>query len=298
MYRGVVMLGSLLAGCLLAAAGSAQEPRDRHGMTDVLLRVNGPIQVPPAEEAATIWVINGEAVVEGHVREQVVVINGTARVSGTVDGSVVVVGGHLDLLAGARVGEDVVLFRSTVVREPGATVTGEMVSRTGFSFSERFLWWFWSAMTLVMVVAALLYVALAERQLREAGELIARRPGGTAAATLAVWLGLPLTALLAAVTVIGIPLAAAVMFFLLPALAFLGYLVSGACLGRVMTGESASPYLAAAAGVLVLQVLGFVPVIGGLVATIAGMAGAGALVLRLWGRWHPHNVPEPVPISA
>jgi hypothetical protein len=100
--------------------------------------------------------------------------------------------------------------------------------------------------------------------------------------------GLPTLSLMLILTGIGIPLGIALMVFLLPALAFLGYVVAGSGLGhlalRVWPEGSDNPYLAVAVGLLLLQVVALVPGIGGLIALLASQLGVGALVYRVWRR--------------
>jgi len=83
-------------------------------------------------------------------------------------------------------------------------------------------------------------------------------------------------------TLIGLPLGLGLLFFLLPALWFLGYIVAGARLGSFLVGLSgresgAHPYLPTFLGLVLLQLGILVPVIGGLIAAVAGIWGAGAL---------------------
>ena len=105
--------------------------------------------------------------------------------------------------------------------------------------------------------------------------------------TLVLWVGMPILAVLLILTVIGIPLGLGLLVFLLPTLWFLGYLVSGNRLGGALVGlagrESGEhPYLAAALGLLALQIVALIPVLGGLVLVLSGVWGAGALALLGW----------------
>jgi len=78
-----------------------------------------------------------------------------------------------------------------------------------------------------------------------------------------------------------------VMFLLWPLVAFIGYLVAGIWVGewvlrRVQPSVIRTrPYLAATIGVLLLQLVSTVPVLG-LLAALASLFGFGAVLLLAW----------------
>lgn len=290
----------LLPGLLLLLLGSPAAAQGPDDITDVLIRVNGPVSLAPAEEAATVLVVGHDAAIEGTVREQLIVVNGTARVTGRVLGSVVVAGGRLELGPRASVGRDVALFGSTVALAPGAVVGGG-VQEHGLMVSGRYLWIAWIAMTLVLVAASGLFAAFAGRQLGESARLLVARPGETLLAVVVLWVAVPLLTAPLFLTVVGVPLAIGVLLFLLPALWFLGYIVTAAAVGigllRV-TWEPGRPLLReAAAGVVVLQLAAFMPVLGLVLLLIAGQGGAAALVLRAWRGWQARRVVHPIVVQ-
>ena len=120
--------------------------------------------------------------------------------------------------------------------------------------------------------------------------------------TLGLWVALPLAAIIAIPTVIGIPMGVGTFLFVLPALAFLGYLVTGIRLGDWImeqlrkSVEQPRPYLAALAGIGTLLLLGMIPFLGGFVAPVAGALGSGAMLLTLWRG--VRGVPEPEFVTA
>jgi hypothetical protein len=139
-------------------------------------------------------------------------------------------------------------------------------------------------LTLLFVVAAIVWAAIGGRQLSQVAGLLAARPGLAVVAAVIFWIVIPILAGLAFLTVIGIPLGLALLLFVLPLLWSLGYITTGTRLGfwldslRGGTTDVAHPYLAAVAGVVVFQLIGLIPVIGGIVVLIAGLLGAGAIV--------------------
>ena len=291
-----------LALALAAAIPAGAQARDSAGHSDLLLRIGAPVHVAPGDSVSNVWVINGDATVDGVVREQLLILGGTAIVTGTVRGGVAVITGTLEIASTARVGRDVYLQRSTIRRAPGAVVQGVVERSNGVAFGQGLAWAFWLGMTLVVVAAGLVFAAVAGVQLTEAASLGLRTPARGVVATLVVWAGLPLAAALSFATVIGIPLGFAVLFFLLPTLGFVGYLVAGAMVGGAALGRGRvvtdRPYDAVVIGLLILQGIGFIPIVGGLVVMLSAGYGAGLLVLRSWEQRRRPTVTAPARTAA
>jgi Na+-transporting methylmalonyl-CoA/oxaloacetate decarboxylase gamma subunit len=307
-WRHAMTMVAIPFAAIAAAAASAptgaqtrdqarDETRDqRRDISDLLLRVNGPVRVAAGDSASTVWVVKNDATIDGTVREQLMVIDGTGRVAGTVRGDVTVINGHLDLAPSARVGGNILLYGSTIARAPGAQVAGAVHTETGISFGARAMWFLWISMTLFVVLAGLAFAWIGGRQLAESAALVTHEPLGTAIAALVLCAGLPLLAMGAFLTIVGIPFGFAVLFFVIPALSLAGYVVSGTALGRfalqrlvprASTEPGAAPvedhpFRAAAAGLLLFQLVALVPGIGGPLIFLAGLAGAGAIAYRLW----------------
>jgi hypothetical protein len=116
-------------------------------------------------------------------------------------------------------------------------VAGAITQREDFDFEFPFGFFtsfiFWLAITVFTLAAGLLFAGVAGRQLSEAGAAITSNIGGSLLGVLTVFIGLPLFAVLAMVTVVGIPVGIATLL-LLPVLGFLGYLVAGTRLGTLL----------------------------------------------------------------
>ena len=101
------------------------------------------------------------------------------------------------------------------------------------------------------------------------------------------------------VSIVGAPLGLGILFGAWPLVAYLGYLVAGTWLGdRVLARVDPAkvrerPYLASAVGLVLLQLVGLVPIIG-LVSAVASLLGFGAVLLAGWrtlrGRMATPNV--------
>jgi hypothetical protein len=291
------MLGALHPVLALVAAAalvhpatsSAAQPPQRPDSGSFILQVGRPLHLAAGDRVGGAVIIGDSAVIDGTVTDPLLVVHGTARVSGTVGGSVVVVGGRLELAPSARIGHDVLLYRSTLTRAPDAVVGGAIHERTaGFTFSERALLLVWLSMTVAVVVAGLFFATFGAAQLADTVALLRHDTGRALLGTLALWAGLPLLAVLAMMTGIGIPLGIGIFVFLLPALWFIGYLVTGALVGVELlrladqTRAAHRRYLPILVGLLTLQALGLVPVAGGFLAVLAGLVGSGAIAARAW----------------
>ena len=249
------------------------------------------------ESVDTLVAVNSEARVAGAVRDTLVIVNQTATVSGDVGGDAIVLNGTLHLEPTAHIGGDVVLINGELSQADGAVIAGSVVERQGASIGAEFnrvtaavSLIAWLGMTLLFVVVALGWVAVGGRQLSDIAGLLGARPGLAALAALIFWIAVPVVAFLAFVTVIGIPIGITLLL-VVPILWGLGYVVTGTRLGFVLadlrhtTPDLDHPYLEAVLGVVIFQLIGLIPIVGGIVVALAGLFGAGAIVVHAWRRF-------------
>jgi hypothetical protein len=241
--------------------------------------------------------VNSDAQVAGTVRDTLVVVNQTATVSGDVGRDAVVFNGTLHLESTAQIGGDVVLINGELSQADGAAIAGRVVERSGASMGAEFRrvtaavsFVAWLGMTLLFVVGALGWAAVGGRQLSDVAGLLGARPGLAAVAAVIFWIVAPIVAIVAFFTVIGIPIGITLLLVVLPLLWGLGYVTTGTRLGffvadlRHTTPNLAHPYLEAVLGVVIFQLIGLVPIVGGIVIALAGLFGAGAIVAHAWRR--------------
>lgn len=294
----LLVIATAFLVALIPAAVLAQDA-DEEGL---LLRVNGPVAVGENETIDNVIVIGGDATVDGTVTGSLLVINGDATVTGSVGEDVTVIRGTLNLESNAQV-ENVSVFRGNLQRDAGATVGGS-VTEGDFQVSPwdwGIFWAFiWMGSTLVVLVSGLIFAGIGGRQLNAAGDSATREIGATLLGIVVLWFLLPIAMAMIFFTIVGIPLSVGYFLFVLPIVWFLGYLVSGTLLGRsILRGqrEERHPYLAALLGLFILQIIGIIPVFGGLVAFLAGVFGSGALIVLAWHAWRGER-PEPEPAEA
>jgi hypothetical protein len=283
----VVTLAFVAAFVPAHALAGDEVPDEDEG---VLIRINGDVRVAEGETVSNVVVIRGDAIIDGTVRDNLFVINGDAIIgdTGRVDGDINMIRGDLELAGGSRV-DNVMLLDSDLNREQGSVVTGDITrqSNVRWGFLGSAFWiYLWLSMTVAVILAGLIFAAVGGRQLERASDALTGDAAMSIAGAVFLWVGAPILAVLAFITVVGIPFGLGILLIAMPAMWFLGYIVAGTRIGLAVTrrtpipeGAAGHPYLAAFLGLLILQIIALVPVIGWLIALVAGLYGAGALAL-------------------
>jgi hypothetical protein len=305
----ILATAAFLLGLGAPVALAADPPRPN--AESVLVSVTGPVTVAAGDHLDTLVVIDGDARISGDVGT-IVLVRGTATLSGATAGSLLVVDGHADLAAGTTVQGDVRTLDGTVTQAAGATVRGTVttldgdLAALGVLLIPAFIL-LAIGFGLVAIAIGLLVAAFGARQVRSVEGLIRREPGQVLLAGIVGSVVLPLSAIVLIATIVGAPIGLAVLFVLLPALAFLAWIVAAIWIGDWVVARSRGtvepdrPYLAAALGVVVLAVAGVIP----FVTAIATLFGFGALLLAAW-RTFRHDAPplgdagspQPVPSAG
>jgi hypothetical protein len=297
-----VVLACATAGVTIAADGATTNA-DR-----ILISIGGDIEVAAGDKADLVVVFDGDATVSGTVTT-LVVANGTAATSsGAVLESITIFNGTVDLASGTTVSGDVNQLNSTVNRADGVAVGGSVndlaTDAAAFGlFLGAAAIVLWVGIAATTIVIGLLVAGLAARQVRLATGLISREPGKTFLVGLLAILLPPVLAVIAFVTIIGIPAALGLLLVLWPITAFIGYVIAAIWLGEWLLARgnrpaAQRPYLAAVVGLVVAFLLGFIP----LVTAVISIFGLGAVVLGAWrtlrGGPLASTVPQPSPAAV
>ena len=196
----------------------------------------------------------------------------------------VVFNGRVELQSGANVTGDVVSQSAPVVAS-GATIGGttkRLQTNTnweGFGWAGKLAWWLAvSVSTLVVGLVLLWLVGRGAARILEAGRT---RIGPSIGLGLLLFFGLPLLAVIALVTVVGIPLGLGLLAALLLIHA-LGYSAAAWVLGRSILRGPTAWVVAFLVGWAVLRVVALIPILGGLVWFAAVVLGLGALAVAIW----------------
>jgi cytoskeletal protein CcmA (bactofilin family) len=272
----LVILAVMPAGA--AAQGDGAFTGDR-------VVITGPVTIDRGATADDVVVIDGPVSVGGRVRGDLVVVNGRLRISGTVEGDVVAVADRAALAPGARVGGDFIYGDERPLVASGATIggdvqrvsVGEVTDPVGFVGAAAL----WIAVSVSALVLGLLLLWLAPRALDAAFRAASTSPGATIGWGLLLFFGLPILAVIALVTIVGIPLGVALLLALLPIYA-IGYTTSAWLLGRRLVRPPRGRVLAFLAGLAILRILAIIPIVGGIVWFAATVVGLGALLVATW----------------
>lgn len=274
--RRSLLIGMLLLCWLLPAAGAAAAADGDDGDRIVLV---GDVLVDRDETAGDIVVVDGDVTIRGVVTGDVVVIAGDVTIRGTVEGDVVAVSGLATLGRRGRIGGDLVYADEKPVQTPGSQVAGDVEKFDIGSASVFAAIGAWIAVTLSLLLLGLALLFLAPR----AGEAVART--GREKTLVAALVGLlaffllPIIAIGLCVSLIGLPLGIVLLLLILP-LYVIGYLTTALLLGSRIVKKGG--ILAFVAGLVILQLLTLIPIVGGLIGFLAVIVGLGVLLVTLF----------------
>jgi cytoskeletal protein CcmA (bactofilin family) len=269
---------------LLAGAGSASAATDH-------VVITGGAVVAAGQTAGDVVVIDGTVRIAGHATGDVVSVSGPVRVTGRVDGDLIAVSDQASLGPRARVGGDLRYGDERPVLARGATVGGK-VTKEDWSDSVKGWGWiswlaWWVAVSVSTLIVGVLLAWIAPAALYAAERAVRERLGATIGWGVAIAIGVPLLAVLALVTLVGIPFGLALLLAAIPVL-LMAYATAAWLVGRrVLRRRSTSRWAALFAGWAILRVLALIPVAGALVGLVATVVGLGALAVALWRAGRP-----------
>src|SRR3954465_12005086 len=193
---------------LLVGAGGASAATDH-------VVITGGADVPAGRTAGDVVVLDGTVRIAGHATGDVVSVGGPVLVTGRVDGDLIAVSDRASLGPRASVGGDLRYGDEAPVLARGARVDGKVSNEdwadaaSGWGWVSLLGWWL--AVSVSTLVVGALLVWLAPRALAAAGRAVHERLGATIAWGVAIAICLPLLAVLALATVVGIPFGIALL---------------------------------------------------------------------------------------
>lgn len=261
------------------------------------------ITVAENEVQDNVISLGGSIHVKGKVRENVIAFGGSILIEGEVGEAVIGFGSHITLKSTARIDGDVVSLGGVLDKEPGVFLKGDTVS---FSFDtqedlrqfirEGLFGAFIPLLLVIKLIAlfiwfilALALTALFPRQIAYASDQIRRSFGsifGIGLLSVIIFTGLIIVAVILSFILIGIPI--------LITLILLGVVIKvfsrvvlfyffGESLGRAFGSNRRSPLAAVVIGFLILSLIGFIPILGGLVGLFLSILGWGAVIRTKFG---------------
>ena len=298
--RSLVLVAVLAPVVLVPAAALAQStsPTPASGLRTAgetaqdQIVLSGSANVPRGTTAGEVVVFHGRANVAGVVYGDVVVLDGPIVIGGLVSGSVVALNGPIRLTADAQVGGDV-LGAEAVRIEPGATVKGTVRETVGFTLQGPLAALGILLGSVAIGVSTLVLLALllliAPRGAERVATAARTAPFASAGWGILFAVGLPVVAVAAMVTIVGLPLGLAVLLAM-SLLFLIGYAWAVFAIGRLMVGEPRSRWLALLAGWAVAAAVGLVPFLNVAAWALGGMFGFGAMVVAVWRARAPRKV--------
>lgn len=270
------LLAALLVICCLVPASTASADATANG--DDRIVIGGSVLVDRDQTAGDILVLDGDVTIRGTVQGDVIVVSGDVTIRGTVQGDVVTVAGLATLGRAGRVQGDIIYGDDEPVLTPGSQVAGDVQK---FSVGDAGILGAigtFIALTLSMFLLGLVLLLLAPRAADAVARTAAAKPGVSVLVGLLGFFLIPIIAIAAFFTVVGIPLGIILLLLLLPLYA-ISYVTAAFALGRrILKG---SRILAFLVGLVILALLSLIPIAGGLIVFLALVFGLGLLLMTL-----------------
>lgn len=253
------------------------EPRDQ-------IVLSGDVLVPRGAEVGEVVVLHGTATVAGVARGDVIVVDGPISVTGQVSGSVVSVNGSVTLGPNAQVLGDVIA-RDRIRIEAGASVGGDIREGAAFTFRTPIEVFgplgAWLAVVTSTLLLGLLLLFLAPRGAEAVAAAALGSTWSAAGIGLAAFVALPLSAVLAVLTLVGLPLGLALLLGLF-LLYSVGFAWSVFVAGRALWRAPRSRWAAFAIGWAIVAAISAIPVVGAIVWFAGAAFGLGAMTIATW----------------
>jgi cytoskeletal protein CcmA (bactofilin family) len=283
VIRPLTFAVALLAAMALAAPAAGAAGASGKAESAIVV-ISGDVTVARGQVVDGVYVVNGDTRIAGEVSGNVVVLSGDLLVSGRIDGDLFTAGGTAHLLPSAEVTGDVKYGDQHPTIALDARVHGNVSKQdwpeVGGLFSGITHFLIWLAVTLSLLVFGALLLLIAPRAADSLHSRSHERLGPTIAIGVAIAIVLPVAAFVAAITIVGLPLAIGIGLALLP-LGTVAYLVSAYALGRRMVEPPRHRMLSFLAGLGALRVAAYVPILGtvvGIAALVFGLGLIGAAI--------------------
>lgn len=278
-FVGVGVLASLLA--LSSSAIARAQPVDEAEPNDLVV-FTGDVIVPRGRTVGEVVVVHGTVTVLGSVDGDVIVLDGPVTVSGRVSGDVVAIDGRVRLQSSAQIGGGV-LTGGTAEVEEGAEVGRDVREGVRLSLAGPVAALGALLTSLAMAVSTLLLMLvvllLAPRGVDRLGTVARTAPFASAGWGLLLAVLVPVLAVAAIATILGLPLGLAVL--LGSGLLFLlGFVAASWGVGRVIVPGSRVGAMFAGWGIG--AVVGLVPLLNVALWALGSIFGLGLMTVAAW----------------
>jgi len=292
-------IASLFAALALALLFPWAAAADDRG-DDAIVVVTGGATVAEGETVDGVVVVDGPVRIDGTVDGDVFVVSGETEISGEVTGDVTTIAEPAVINSGARIGCDLRYGDEEPAIASGASIEGEVSDEDWSELGPAgFIGWavFWFALALSSLALGLLLLLIAPRAADAAYRQAREGAWESAAAGLAIFILLPILAVFALATLVGLPLGLGVLLALLP-LGAIAYVTTLWVVGRALVKPPRGRVLAFLAGWAIFSALLLIPLIGFLAWLAATVFGLGVLGLALWRSRSPAAPPPEARAAA
>jgi hypothetical protein len=281
----VTILAAALLALFVLVQPAAAKPLNGEADDDAVVVINGEVTVAEGEESKGIFIVDGDAHIAGRVDGDVILVAGDVVIAGQVDGDVVTIAGRARLLPKAMVRGDLIYADERPLVAPTAIVTGEIEEESWddslglLPFIGAFV--FWLAMSISAAILGILLLLLAPRAADAAMAQAESRFWTAVGIGAGIFVALPLASFLAAITLVGLPLALGIGLALLP-LAAVAYVTAAWALGRTIVKTPRNRIVSFLVGLAILRAAALLPILGLLVwlgAVIVGLGLLGAAIV-------------------
>lgn len=258
-------------------------PVPAHPADQVVL--SGTALVPKGVTVGEVVVVHGRAQIAGAVHGDVVVLDGPVTVMGAyITGSVVTLNGPIRITGAAQIGGDV-LGADTVRVEAGAKIGGDVREQVGFTLQGQLAALGALVGAIAMAFSVLLLggilLLIAPRGGERVAAAIKTAPFASAGWGLLLAIVVPVAAVAAVASVVGLPLGLtlllALSFFVL-----LGLTWTAWGIGRAIVRPPRSRGYAFLVGWAIVAILGLVPLLNLAVWGLGSIFGVGAMLVAAW----------------
>lgn len=269
----LVALGALALPATAPAAGA------RSDSGDTIVVISGDVTVPRGEVVDGVYVVSGDVRIAGRSTGDVVVLAGDAVIGGRIEGDIFIASGQARLLPHAYVSGDVRYGDKRPILAGQALVRGD-ISKENWNDWSGFLPFlgivFWLAFGISAALLGLLLLLIAPRAADAIYARSRERAGPVIAIGIAIAICLPVAGAIAAITLVGLPLAFGLFLALLP-LGAVAYVAAAWALGRRIVKPPRGRIVAFLAGLGILRAAALVPVVGFFVTLAAAVVGLGLI---------------------
>ncbi len=304
----------LSLACVITV-NAAEEKTEKHQSLhnfryDVLVRISTNATIETNEIAKGIFVLNGDAIINGKVEENAAIVKGNAEINGEIGKDLFSIMGSVKIGPKAKIGQNIILVGSKADISPTAEIGG---SRIDVDFGKilpgvgSFLDWvrygalrlrpfapqvkaMWG-LAILSLVFNLILLLVFPKTINSCIDVIKQRPITSFLIGLLVsCLIAPIIVALLALSVVGIVVIPFVVCAVIVAVIFgkvATYRFVGHQIGRIRGGEISSPVWALILGSVLVYLVYMLPVIGLIGCCAVAIVGLGAASVaafdRIWG---------------